>query len=145
MPPLPPLTALSDDDEPEPKGGAPSVPSAWPPLKALSDDESSHGEDYRELGLRPKRKRKKKHGPTLRDRLDSEVHCRALLTKRCKGCRRPCLMGFASRQNGAFANLLDFRRKWADTHKLDQDRVVSGFKLVVLIHFQRFLVGGGCM
>ena len=46
-------------------------------------------------------------------------------------------MGFASRQNGAFANLLDFRRKWVDTHKLDQDRVVSGLKSVVLIHFQR--------
>ncbi|CAL1165648.1 unnamed protein product [Cladocopium goreaui] len=101
------------------------MPSAWAPVKELSDDESnSHREDFRELGLRPKRKRKKRHGPTLRERLASEVHCRALLTKRCKGCRRPCLMGFASRQNGAFANLLDFRRKWVDTHKLDQDRVV---------------------
>lgn len=62
MPALPPLTVLSDDDEP--KGCGPSMPSAWAPVKELSDDESnSHREDFRELGLRPKRKRKKGMAP----------------------------------------------------------------------------------
>eukprot|EP00435_Cladocopium_sp_Y103_P067616 s19_g30.t1 len=52
-------------------------------------------------------------------------------------------MGFASRQNGAFANLLDFRRKWADTHKLDQDRVVAGLKIVVFDRMRAALAARG--
>ena len=33
-------------------------------------------------------------------------------------------------RRGNFQTVLDFRRKWSATHKLDQDKVVSRFSLV---------------
>ena len=93
----------------------------------LTDDSTSHASDLKELGLRRKRKKRvdqlRPGGLTLRDRLVSDVHCRATLGKVCKSCRRPCLAGFQS--GGRFKTFMDFRECWKSTHKLDQDKVVT--------------------
>ena len=68
-----------------------------------------------------KGKKRKKEGPSLQERLLSQSACRELVQKRCGGqCKRNCLKHFAGRQ--MFAQLLDFRKRISEMHKLDVDR-----------------------
>lgn len=97
--------------------------SAWAPVDDLSEDSSSHEEDLRELGI-PRKRKRKADGPSPSERLVSEVHIKAMLSKQCKTCKKACLSGFSSRKHGIFQQLVEFRQKWADMHKLDQDKVV---------------------
>ncbi|CAK9015960.1 unnamed protein product [Durusdinium trenchii] len=69
-----------------------------------------------------RKKRKRADGLTCQERITSEVHIKALLGRTCKGCKRACLNTFLSGQ--AFRDLLEFRQRWVDIHKVDQDRIV---------------------
>ena len=100
-----------------------SASSLFKPIDELTESSSDHAADFRELGLRKRRKRRKlqPRGPTPRQRLVSDIHCKAALGKFCKGCNRPCLSIFQSGQlNKDFKK---FRQIWNQTHKLDQDKI----------------------
>ena len=95
------------------------------PISELSDSSSDHQQELREVGIRRGKKRSKQQlldEASLKKRLSSEVHCRAMLAKRCPGCRRSCLLHFT--QKTKFKELMEFRKLWNDMHKLDQDRMV---------------------
>lgn len=113
--------------------------SAWGAVEDLSDDSSSHEEDMRELGLPTKRKRKA-DGPSPGERLVSELHIKAMLSKQCKSCKRSCLSRFSTRKRGMFQQLVEFRQKWADMHKLDQDKVVPSHLFICFDSEHRFLL-----
>lgn len=99
----------------------------------LSDSSSSHAADFKDLGM-TRKKRKRADGLTCQERITSEVHIKALLGRTCKGCKRACLNTFLSGQ--AFRDLLEFRQRWVDIHKVDQDRIVSCIKFSALFSFQ---------
>ena len=144
MPSLPSIHALSSDDdvgEKPPRKGSTLTPgptrqkvqrlvsrsasSTWEPVSELTDDSSSHGADLKDVGVRKRKRKSRKKtlgGLSLREQLVSDLHCKATLGRMCKGCKRPCLAVFRSGRR--FINFMDFREKWKDTHKLDQDRVV---------------------
>lgn len=146
MPSLPSIHALSSDDggdKPLQKGltltprqkvqrlVSRSASSTWEPVSDLTDDSSSHGADLKDVGVRKRKRRSRKKAPgclTLREKLVSDVHCKATLGRICKGCKRPCLAVFQSQRR--FSNFMDFRQKWKDMHKLDQDRVVLWCRLL---------------
>ena len=121
---LPPVDVLTDDEEqcslPQQKG---SGPATMAPVTDLTDDSSNHSWDYKDCGMSRKRKRKKRDGPTPSQRLVSDSHCKALLGRHCKSCRRHCLSAWLSK--GKFQEVLRFRVQWAATHKLDQDKIVA--------------------
>lgn len=99
------------------------------PITQLTDSEDeSQDLPEPEERLNKKRKRRFKPGPTYKERLRDTEICRQFLQKRCGGkCKRSCLKQFQSKH--AFEKLLEFRRKWADMHKLDADRLVPRIKL----------------
>lgn len=105
--------------------GRSSRTSSLPPVDELSASSSEDQQDLLELGMRRGRKRKKKQADhvSIKERLCSEVHCRAMLAKRCAGCKRLCLLGFL--QKTRFKDVMEFRKLWNDMHKLDQDRMVG--------------------
>lgn len=102
-----------------------------PAVTELTDDESS-GDD----GPEPRRtvKKRKKQGPSLRERLLSQSACRELVQKRCVGqCKRNCLKHFAGRR--MFAQLLDFRKQISEMHKIDVDRFAAFLTLQSAVYF----------
>ena len=133
MPELPAVDTLSDDDdEQDPDDRRPQKPAMRPgfmePITELSEESSDHSCEWKELGKARKRKRAKRDGPTPGQRLVSEVHCKALLGRRCKGCKRHCMSAWLSK--GKFQDVMRFRVQWAATHKLDQDKIVAKRHLV---------------
>lgn len=126
MPPnLPPVDTLTDDeDEQDRRPQKPAVSlGLMEPITELSEESSDHSYDWKELGQPRKRKRKKRDGPTPAERLVSEVHCKALLGRRCKSCKRHCMSAWLGK--GKFQEVMSFRMQWASMHKLDQDKIVA--------------------
>ena len=141
MPSLQPVLVLSDSSStdaeivpPRPAArprqsqqrGRPSRPSSsqvLPAVEFLTESSSEQECDPEDSRVRRgKRKRTKVAGlATLKDRLTNEVHCKALLLRKCFSCRRRCLSRFLSNHN--FQKLMEFRKLWSETHKLDQDRM----------------------
>jgi len=121
---LPPVDVLSDDEEqcnlPQPAG---SGPATMAPITDLTDESSNHSWEFKECGMARKRKRKKRDGPSPSERLVSEPHCKALLGRLCKSCKRHCLSDWLSK--GKFQEVIRFRVQWSATHKLDQDKIVA--------------------
>ena len=95
------------------------------PITELTDEEASGSEkDELKLVGGLARKRKRREGPTLKDRLRSREWCKQFVLKRCGGkCRKPCLKQFSGKQ--LFEELLQFRQHWSELHKLDADRLVA--------------------
>lgn len=95
------------------------------PITELTDEEASGSEkDELKLVGGLARKRKRREGPTLKDRLRSREWCKQFVLKRCGGkCRKPCLKQFLGKQ--LFEELLQFRQHWSELHKLDADRLVA--------------------
>ena len=100
-----------------------------PPVDDLTDDSSSHAKELKDVGLPVPRKRKAA-GITPRERLVSDAHCKALLGRICKTCKKACLSKFRHREN--YVKFMEFRRRWKETHKLDQDKIVSQRSVCVL-------------
>ena len=125
---LPPVDELSDSDN-SPR----SVPCKGEPagsslaLKAVVElsDSSSHADEMREVGLRRRKRERKRTTAALtrKSKLVSDLHCRAMLGKRCKSCRRSCLSDFLA--IGKYRRFMAFREQWKDVHKLDQDKIVT--------------------
>eukprot|EP00435_Cladocopium_sp_Y103_P070574 s18_g35.t1 len=95
------------------------------PITELTDEEAS-GSEKEELQLdgHLAKKRKRREGPTLKDRLQSRDCCKQFILKRCGGkCKKLCLKKFADKH--LFEELLQFRQRWSELHKLDADRLVA--------------------
>ena len=107
-----------------PAGKAPQVASgSLPPVEDFSDESSDHADDFKELGMNPpKRKGKRNQGKNipLKDRLVSERECKIMVERRCAVCQRCCMSSFLKKEK--FHALMQFRKLWANLHKLDQDR-----------------------
>ena len=99
---------------------------ALAPITELSDsDDAASQSEREELQLTKGKgsKRRFREGPTLKQRLQSRDICKQFVMKRCGGkCKKLCLKKFASGQK--FQELLEWRKHWADLHKLDADRLV---------------------
>ena len=93
----------------------------------LTDDEDSdHLRQLAEAGMKKRKRRRApaKPGTTRHaDRMGDEKLTRALVERRCKGCRRCCLAGFLRKEE--FRSLLTFRKEWSEMRNLDQDQMVS--------------------
>ena len=141
MPAQPSIDAVSSDDDASGKQArkgptltprlkvqrlvSRSASSTWEPVSELADDSSSHGADMKDVGVRKRKRKSRKKAPgslSLSEKLVSDIHCKATLGRMCKGCKRPCLAVFQSGRR--YSKFMDFREKWKETHKLDQDRVV---------------------
>ena len=95
------------------------------PITELSDEEPSEDEKERsrDVGI-PGKKRRRREGPTLKDRLRSRDACRGFVMRRCGGrCKKLCFGKF--RTTHRFEELFKFRLQWSELHKLDADRCVS--------------------
>ena len=132
MPQLHPVDALSDSDAEPVRGGLPAAP-----IGAVHDltDSSSRSAEIKEVGLRRKRRKRKRSDGVLESnrsaRLTQTVHCRALLGRVCKSCKRSCLNVFLEKNR--LERFLDFRKHWKSIHKLDQDKIVSLLHLVLVL------------
>ena len=135
-----PIDALSgsDTETVQPGSNASTGPSSRfePPPGLLSassvnqvdelTDSSSCGLELKEVEL-PRRKRRRKRSRVLgkaqdsKEKLASDVHCRALLGRHCLSCKRSCLTVFL--QKDRFRRFLEFRANWSSIHKLDQDKI----------------------
>lgn len=95
------------------------------PVTELTDEEGSSSEkEELRLVSGPAKKRKRREGPTLKDRLRSREWCKQFVLKHCGGkCKKLCLKQFARKQR--FEELLQFRQTWSELHKLDADRLVA--------------------
>lgn len=136
---LPPVDELSgSDNSPRSvpcKAGPGGSSTALKPVLEVSDS-SSHADEMREVGLRRRKKKRKRDTPTRKSKLVSDLHCRAMLGKWCKSCRRSCLSDFL--RTGKYKRFLEFREQWKDVHKLDQDKIVTRlFKAFFVL--QKFL------
>lgn len=90
----------------------------------LSESESSDKavEERDVLGKKRRRRAQKPRGLTPRERLVDVKLCRNLVARRCQGkCKQNCLARFS--RTALFSRFIDFRKKWKDLHKLDQDRL----------------------
>lgn len=102
-------------------------------IVALSDSEDSFEKTGAEIPLevRPK-KRRHKPGPNHKERLQDADTCKALVQKRCSGsCKKGCLQKFKSKH--LYDQLVAFRKKIAELHKLDSDKLVSCLLLTFLV------------
>ena len=137
---LPAVDVLTDSDSPAPnrnrkaqvykrgvkrkreRGAASS--GALSPIRGedLSEESSSHALDLKELGVPAKRKRRTPVGPSWKERLVDKQAVRTFLARKCRGCRKRCMMKFLG--NEKFAEVMNFRLLLRDMHKLDKDRLV---------------------
>ena len=94
------------------------------PITELTDEEASSTEkEELKVARAPAKKRKRRDGPTLKDRLRSREWCKQFVSKHCGGkCKKLCLKQFSGKQ--LFEELLQFRQHWSELHKLDADRLV---------------------
>lgn len=143
MPILRPVDALSDSDAEtvrpaEPRQNSEPVPGPLP--DAVIDevneltDSSSRSAELRDIGLRRRRRKRKRSRAVLesdrKKRLTHEAHCRALLGRVCKSCKRSCLNVFLQRDR--FRRFMEFRANWKSVHKLDQDKIVIQLHVVLI-------------
>ena len=103
-----------------------SEPERFGAIDALTDSDSSQKDEEEKDVLGRKRKRRPKRPTsalTPREKLVDKNVCRSLLTQRCPGgkCKRNCLGRFS--RSAMFAQFMEFRQKWKELHKLDQDRL----------------------
>lgn len=119
---LPSVDTLTDSDH---DVGAPSLL----PITELSGSEDDGGPASGK-GLSRKwvrgrvAKQRRESSRKFKERLSSASFVKGVIGKKCFSCRYHCMDKFSAPQD--FTALLQFRKSWAELHKLDQDRVVSG-------------------
>lgn len=119
---LPSVDTLTDSDH---DVGAPSLL----PITELSGSEDGGGPASGK-GLSRKwarghvAKQRRESSRKFKERLSSASFVKGVLGKKCLSCRYHCMDQFSAPQD--FTALVQFRKAWAELHKLDQDRVVSG-------------------
>lgn len=137
------LTDSGSDHEPS----RPSCPvpdlargESFPSVSELSEES---GESEASCDARPNLWRRKRSAKSrlersaeFKKRMTNETNLRAILGKRCVKCRQNCLQKFSSPQQ--FAKLSQFRKHWADLHKLGQDTVVPRCLMAMFFSFSRF-------
>ena len=102
------------------------------PITDLTDEEASDDEAAELLQVEGVKKKRRRDGPTLRDRLQDQNACRELLLKRCGGkCKKQCLKKFQSKH--LFEQLIAFRQHRSELHKLDADKLVSSNALAFFV------------
>lgn len=103
---------------------------ALPPIAELSDHSTDFEDDCKELGLKSKKKKKRKQRFTkpLKERMISETDCKVMLQRRCEICKRCCMSPWLKKEK--FQALMSFRKVWASLHKLDQDKFVPCLHLL---------------
>lgn len=96
-----------------------------PPVAALSGSESSvaaaEGSEESADAASSQHARQPVKRKLSRPASDDQIALRVLLGRQCKCAKQNCFQKFGPEEQ--FQKLVEFRKHWAELHKLDQDKV----------------------